>query len=177
LGKIISGHKKDPDMEYVMLDSTIVRANACAAGYGKNSQTKEALGRSRGGFTTKIHTLVDALGNPLKFILTPGQRNDITQAIPLTEELFNLFVLGDKGYDSDAFIKHLQKNNCSPVIPSRKNRKEPREYDTFLYQDRNRIECFFGKIKQFRRIASRFEKSAEAFLALIYFVGVLIWIR
>ncbi len=169
--------QKDPDLEYVMLDSTIVRANACAAGYKKDSQIKECLGRSRGGFTTKIHTLTDALGNPLKFILTGGQRNDITQAIPLLEQTIDTFVIADKGYDSNEFIEFLKIKNCIPVIPSRKNRKEPRDYDTFLYEDRNRIECFFGKIKQFRRIASRFEKSAESFLALIYFVGVLIWIR
>lgn len=169
--------QKDPDLEYVMLDSTIVRANACAAGYKKDSQIKECLGRSRGGFTTKIHALTDALENPLKFILTGGQRNDITQAIPLLEQTIDTFVIADKGYDSNEFIEFLKIKNCTPVIPSRKNRKEPRDYDTFLYEDRNRIECFFGKIKQFRRIASRFEKSAESFLALIYFVGVLIWIR
>ncbi len=175
--KIFQAAQQDPDIEYVMLDSTIVRANACAAGYTKDSQVKECLGRSRGGFTTKIHALTDALGNPLKFILTGGQQNDITQAIPLLQDVYNTFVIADKGYDSNDLIAFLQNNNCIPVIPSRKNRKELRKYDEFLYQDRNRIECFFGKIKQFRRIASRFEKSAEAFLALVYFVGALIWIR
>ena len=71
----------EADDEAVMIDATIVRAHACSAGYKKDSATQEELGRSKGGFTTKIHALVDALGNPLKFILTPGQRNDITQAI------------------------------------------------------------------------------------------------
>ncbi len=79
--------KIDPDLELVMVDSTIVRANACAFGYGKDSQQQEALGRSRGGYTTKIHTLVDALGNPLKFLLTPGQQSDFTQAHLLTEDI------------------------------------------------------------------------------------------
>lgn len=65
--------QQDPDMEWTMIDSTIVRAHACAAGYKKDSQLDEALGRSRGGFSTKIHALVDALGNPLKFVLTAGQ--------------------------------------------------------------------------------------------------------
>ena len=66
-----------------MIDVTIVRSHACSAGYGKNTQDIQALGRSKGGFTTKIHALVDALGNPLKFILTPGQRHEITQASTL----------------------------------------------------------------------------------------------
>ncbi|MBI2345190.1 IS5 family transposase [Candidatus Dependentiae bacterium] len=169
--------QRDPDMEYSMIDSTIVRAHACSAGYGKNSQEKEALGRSKGGFSTKIHALVDALGNPLKFSLTAGQRHDITQALPLTEELFETAVIADKGYDANAFVQSLETKRCSTVIPSKRNRKEPRFYDEFLYEDRNRIECFFGKIKHFRRIFSRYDKSASAFLSFVHFVGVLIWVR
>ena len=78
-----------PDMEAVMIDATIVRAHACSAGYKKNSQAQECLGRRKGGFTTKIHAVVDALGNPLKFILTAGQRNDITQGEPLIKDFKN----------------------------------------------------------------------------------------
>lgn len=167
----------NPDMEYVMIDSTIVRAHACAAGYGKNNQEQEALGKSKGGFSTKIHTLVDALGNPLKFILTPGQSSDIKQAIPLTEEIFDIPVLADKGYDADVLLQNLKKHNCSAVIPSRCNRKQPREHDKFLYQDRNRIECFFGKVKHFRKIFSRFDKKASVYLSFWHFAGALIWLR
>lgn len=87
---------------------------------------KECLGRSSGGFTTKIHTLTDALGNPLKFILTGGQRNDITQAIPLLEQTINAFVIADKGYDSNDFIEFLKIKNCTPVIPSKKQKKTSR---------------------------------------------------
>ena len=168
---------QDPDMEYVMIDSTVVRAHACAAGYGKDSQEKEALGRSRGGFSTKIHALVDALGNPLKFILTPGQRNDITQAELLTQDVISTFVIADKGYDADSFLESLEINDCAGVIPPRSNRKNARPYDEFLYEDRNRIEGFFGKIKHYRRIFSRFDKAAKSFLSFCYFVGALIWIR
>jgi transposase len=78
--KLLHAVQKNPDLEAIMVDATIVRAHACAAGYGKDSQAKEALGRSRGGFTTKIHAAVDSLGNILRFFLTPGQRNEITQA-------------------------------------------------------------------------------------------------
>ena len=86
----------DADLEYVMIDATIVRAHACAAGYG--DQEEQGLGRSKGGFTSKIHAKVDALGNPLKFIITPGQRNDVTQAKALIEGVSNAHVIADKGY-------------------------------------------------------------------------------
>lgn len=137
--------QKNPDIEWTMIDSTIVRAHACSAGYGKDSQDQESLGRSRGGFSTKIHTLADALGNPLKFILTPGQRNDITQANHVCEHINNSPLIADKGYDCDAFTDNLQNQGCEPVIPSKKNRKQIREYDEHLYKERHAIECFFWK--------------------------------
>lgn len=164
----------DADMEWVMMDSTIVRAHSSCTGF---YQEREALGKSKGGFTTKIHILADALGNPLKFILTAGQRNDITQAITLIETIKNSSVLADKGYDSNDVIEHLKKNNCKIVIPPRANRKEKRLYDKVLYQERNVIERLIGKMKHFRRIACRFDKSASSFLAFLYFVGALIWLR
>jgi len=169
--------QRDPDMEQTMIDATIVRAHACAAGYVKYTQPNEALGRSKGGFSTKIHALVDALGNPLKFILTPGQRNDITQAKSLTKDLFDTSLIADKGYDSDDFINSLECRSCTAVIPPKSNRKKPREYDKYVYKERNLIERFFGKIKHFRRVFSRFDKSARTYLSCLYFVGMLIWLR
>jgi transposase len=169
--------RADPDFEYLMIDSSVIRAHACAAGYGKNSHEKEALGRSKGGFTTKIHAVVDGLGNPLKFSLTGGQRHDITQAAFLIQDLKGEYLMADKGYDADHFIQLAIAKGFIPVIPSRKNRKIPRNYDEFLYQDRNRIECFFGKIKHFRRIATRYDKCASSYLSFLYFVGMLIWLR
>lgn len=83
--------------------SYVVTGPACSAGYGKDSQAEESLGRSRGGLTTKIHALVDGLGNPLKFILTPGQQHDITQAEPLTEGIKQHTLLADKGYEQSCF--------------------------------------------------------------------------
>lgn len=157
-----------------MIDSTIVRAHACAAGYNKNSQEQEALGRSKGGFSTKIHTLVDALGNPLEFILTPGQRNDITEAHCLITNVMNVPIIADKSYDADHFIGTIPSDSC---ITPRKNRNLSRYYDEYLYQERHTIECFFGKIKHFRRIFSRFDKSSCTYLSFLYFVGSLIWIR
>lgn len=165
------------DMESVMIDSTIVRAHACSAGYIKDGQEKAALGRSKGGFSTKIHAIVDALGNPLKFILTAGQRNDITQGKNLIEDISNANVIADKAFDSNDLIANIEIQYCQPVIPPKKNRKLQREYDEHLYKERHLIECFFGKIKHFRRIFSRFDKKPEAFLAFLNFVGALIWLR
>jgi transposase len=170
-------HVSEPDTQEVMIDATIVRSHACSSGYGKNSQDLEALGRSAGGFTTKIHALVDALGNPLQFILTPGQRHDVTQAIHLTDNLTKTTVLADKGYDSRPFMNALESNECVPVIPPKRNRKQQRIYDQHVYKERHLIECFFGKIKHFRRIFSRFDKAAKTFLAFLSFVGALIWLR
>lgn len=169
--------QKDPDMEQAMIDSTIVRAHACAAGYVKYTQPNEALGRSRGGFSTKIHALVDALGYPLKYILTPGQRSDIAQAKLLCKDLFNMAVIADKSYDCNNFIESLEFKACEPVIPPRSNRRKPRDYDKHMYKERNLIECFFGKIKHFRRVFSRFDKSARSYLSFLHFAGMLIWLR
>jgi len=163
--QIFESVQVEPDLEYLMIDSSIIRAHASSAGYGKNSQEKEALGRSKGGFTTKIHAAVDALGNPLSFTLTGGQRHDITQAELLIKDFSGQYLMADKGYDSNTFVRNIALKGFIPVIPSRKNRKQPRIYDDFLYQDRNRIECFFGKIKHFRRIATRYDKCANSYLS------------
>ncbi len=167
----------DIDDQSVMIDATIVRAHACASGYQKGGNEAQALGRSKGGFTTKIHALVDGLGNPVKFILTGGHRNDITQAIELLKEQRNTSVLGDKGYDSQVFIDALEMQGCSAVIPSRKSAKKPRNIDKELYKERFLIEAFFSKLKQFRRVFARFDKTTSAFSGFLHLAGALIWMR
>ncbi len=174
-GELLQFCIKDPDLEYIMIDATIVRAHACAAGYG--DQTNEGLGRSKGGFTSKINAKVDALGNPLKFIITPGQRNDCTQASLLLKNVNGSYVMADKAYDSNNIRKQIKNQNSEAVIPPRSNRIEKYDYDEFLYKERHVIECFFGKIKHFRRIFSRFDKSARNFLAFLSFVRAIIWLR
>ncbi|GFQ82725.1 putative transposase for insertion sequence element IS6501 [Trichonephila clavata] len=176
LAKLLKYVQQDPDLEISIIDGTIIRSHPCSAGYRKDSQAQEALGRSKGGFTTKIHALVDALGNPLKFILTPGQRNEITQASVLTKNVSSSTVVADKGYDSNAFIACLESKGCTVVIPPKRNRKVQRHYDDHIYKERHLIECFFGKIKNFRRIFSRFDKTAEVFMGFLNFVGALIWL-
>ena len=138
---------------------------------------KEALGRSAGGFTTKLHALVDALGNPLLFLATPGQEHDVNQAENLLKNYKETTVIADKGYDSQTLINKLKKKDIASVIPPRKNSLNPRKYDKHLYKERNLIECFFGKIKQFRRVFSRFDKSIKAFLSFVNFAAAIIWLR
>ncbi len=137
----------------------------------------QSLGRSRGGFSTKIHLATDALGNAIRFILTGGNRNDITQAEDLTENLTAEYVLADKGYDSEAFVLKLKQSGAEVVIPSRINRKVQREIDAHLYKERHLIECCIGKLKHFRRVFSRFDKLAKNYLSFIYFASTIVWLR
>src|SRR5258705_2400843 len=123
------------------------------------------IGRSRGGLTTKIHVLVDALGNPVEVMLTPGQAHDLTCAQPLLDEADPQALIGDKAYDADPLIDTLTERGIDPVIPPKANRKNQRACDYPLYCERNLIERFFNKLKHFRAIATRYDKLARNFLA------------
>ena len=135
------------------------------------------MGRSRGGFSTKIHVSVDALGNPLRFMLTGGQVHDITQAEALIADLSSENVIADKAYDSDDFVQLILDSGAAPVIPPKSNRKVPRQYDKHLYKERHLVECFIGKIKHYRRVFSRFDKLSKTYLGFLSFVGALIWLK
>jgi transposase len=169
----------DPDLECLLLDSTVIRAHPCAAGASakQGGQQAQALGRSRGGFTSKIHIVVDALGNPLDFVLTPGQAHDVKQAPALLQGRRCDYVVADTAYDADALIALIEAMGAIPVIPARKNRIEPRHFDAHLYKERHLVECFINKIKWFRRIFARFDKLASRFLGFLSFVAALIWLR
>ena len=123
----------------------------------------QAIGRSRGGLTTKIHVLVDALGNPFRLMLTPGQDHDLTGAEPLLETANPHALIGDKAYDADPLIHSLDRRAIIPVIPPKANRKVTRDCDFVLYCERNLVERFFNKIKHYRGIATRYDKLARKF--------------
>lgn len=167
---------QDPDLEWLMLDSTVVRAHPHAAGMN-GADDDQALGRSRGGFGTKIHLAVDALGNPMTIHLSPGQDADITHAEALFADHEPEAVLGDKGYDSDALVAMVEERGAQAVIPSKKNRVKPREYDRHLYKERNKVERCVGALKQCRRVATRYEKTARNFLGLVLFAAITIWLK
>lgn len=140
-------------------------------------EAEQALGRSRGGFSTKIHVTVDGLGNPLRLLLTPGQRHDIIKAHDLIVDLDFDYVLADRSYGAKDFLDEIRASDAEAVIPPKKNAKEPREYDEWRYRERHLIECFIGKIKHFRRVFSRFDKLAKRYLGFLQLTSTLIWLR
>jgi transposase len=128
--------------------------------------------------STKIHATVDALGNPTGFHLTPGQACDLDGADVLLENIAADTLLADKAYDADQrVIERLQQQGKTPVIPPKRNRKTLREYDKELYKARHLIENFFAKLKQYRAIATRYDKLAETFLSAIYMAAVVTWLN
>ena len=121
--------------------------------------------------------IVDALGNPLALSLTGGHAHDITEAETLVAQVEPAALLADKGYDADSFIKSLEVRAIKAVIPPKSNRKVKRDCDFALYAERNLVERFFNTIKQFRGIATRYEKTARNYLAGLHLVCALAWIK
>ena len=134
------------------------------------------MGRSRGGLSTKIHALVDAEGRPIRISLTPGQAHDGTAADALLKDLKpGAILLADKAYDSNAIRQQAQ--DVWANIPPKSNRKGSFVFNAFLYRYRNLVERFFNKLKQYRGIATRYDKNPENFLAAIKLASARIWIR
>ncbi|MCB2082296.1 MAG: IS5 family transposase, partial [Rickettsiales bacterium] len=148
-----------------------------ACGWRKRGQENEALGRSLGGFTTKIHAACDSHGNPLRFILTGGQASDYTQALALIDGMRTDALLADKGYDADYMLEAAENMGAIAVIPPKSNRKMPRTYDEELYKERNLIERLFNKLKHFRRIATRYDKTAASFMAWLHIAAIYLWLK
>lgn len=121
--------------------------------------------------------LADALGRPLRFILTAGQVNDIVPAPALLEGIKGGGVIADKAYDSNDFRQTIAEAKMIAVIPSRRSRKVPMPHDETLYKTRNRIERCFNKLKHFRRFATRFDRRDSHFLAFISLAAAMIWMR
>ena len=117
------------------------------------------------------------MGNPLRFILTAGQCHDSPQAEALIEGYATQALITDKGYDSVPLISVVEANGTKMVIPPRSNRTEQREYDKHLYKERHLVECFINKIKHYRRIATRYEKTACSFFSMLCLAAAMIWLR
>ena len=151
-----------------MIDATIVRAHQHSAERPKKHGA-QAIGRSRGGLTTKIHALVDALGNPVEVMLSPGQDHDLTCAQPLIEAVDPGALIADKAFDADAFIAALNDRAIVPVDPIEIQPTNPAPpCDFALYCERNLVERFFNKLRHFRAIATVYDKLAEIFLAAVH---------
>jgi len=135
------------------------------------------LGRRRGGFGTKVHVGVSGLGLPVRLSLTPGQAADVSQAPALLEGVSAAVVIGDKGYDSQALVDARNARGAEAVIPSRSNRKPPRRYDQERYRDRSLVERFWARVKQYRRVATRYEKTARNFLAFVHLTSIMVLLQ
>ncbi len=158
-----------------MVDSTIIRVHQHGMRCG-NDKAEEGIGKTRGGWGCKIHAIVDGLGYPIDCIITEGQINDYNMAIPLLDGKNSEYVIADKGYDSDAIRKYLAETNRIAVIPNTANRCLKYKYDTHIYKERYRVEGLFQKLKEWRRIATRYEKSLQMFQGMVTIGCVLLWI-
>lgn len=127
--------------------------------------------------TTKIHTLTDAQGRPLRFILTEGQAHDSTTAADLLAGRTTTGVIADKAYDTNALREIIDEAQAEAVIPSKSNRKIQIPHDAVAYKLRNRIERFFNKLKHFRHIATRYDRRSCYFLAALHLASAMIWMR
>src|SRR5215210_2279987 len=137
----------------------------------------QAIGRSRGGLTTKIVALVDALGNLVRFVLLPGQRHDTVGVPPLIEGVAFGALLGDKAFDADWLRAELDGRGAAAVIPPKANRKARLDCDKAMYRWRHLIENYFAKLKEFRAIATRYDKTDTSFRANICLAAALIAAR
>lgn len=162
----------------LLIDSTIVKAHPHAAGArkrGRVGQAAQALGRSRGGFTTKLHALVTERGELVRYCLTGGQVHDIRRARALVgRSRGSRAVVGDRAYDSDAFVEHIRAQGMRAVIPTRANRKTRRELDVSAYAQRNVIERWFGRMKTYRRVATRYDKTSRSYLGFVALAATLL---
>ncbi|GGE89645.1 hypothetical protein GCM10011317_53220 [Niveispirillum cyanobacteriorum] len=134
----------------------------------KRGAKAQAIGISRGGQTTKVHALTDTLGRPVALHVTAGNVSDITMAETLLAEVDDCrYVLADKGYDSDKLRTKIKEKGAKPVIPGRKSRKKPIRFDKLRYKFRWMVEAVFCRLKDFRRVATRYDKLARNFLSTL----------
>ena len=160
--------------ETAALDATYVKAHRSAHG-GQRGAKAQAIGTSRGGQTTKVHIVTDVVGRPAVIHLTPGNASDIRTAPELLARVPGRLrrLVADRGYDADELRRDLRSAGATPVIPGRRTRKRRIRYDKTRYRDRWRIEAAFCRLKDFRRIATRYDKLAANFASAVALVAVI----
>lgn len=165
------------DSEWIFTDGSYVRAHQHASGarYGE----ERAIGKSRGGPTTKIHIAADANGNPVNFEITGGEVHDSKVAEQIIDSIGQAsHFIADKGYDSEAIREKACEAGMNPVIPRKANsKKENPEFDSYLYKLRHLVENLFARLKHYRSIATRFEKLARNFKSMLFLACSMIWIK
>ena len=145
---------------------------------GKKTENK-AVGVSKGGRNTKIHAVVDGLGNPLAFLLSPGNEHDSKHAIPLLDEvnIAGSNILGDKAYGAKAIRDYIVAHDAAYTIPPKSDVKDPWPIDRHIYKERHLVECFFQKLKWFRRVFTRYDKLDSSFLAFVFVAAIVILLK
>lgn len=176
------------DWSLHFVDGTVVRAHQHAAGAKRSTPQAEALGRSRGGFSTKVHIRAERGGKPLVIVLTAGQRHEQSAFAALMEggavkragrgrpRLRPQRVSGDKGYSSKTVRGYLRRRRIGAVIPTRSNERRRPRFDRGAYRERNVVERLINQLKAFRRVATRYEKRAANYLAMCTLAAILIWL-
>ncbi len=171
-----------------MLDSTVIRAHAHAAG-ARRSAGEQALGRSRGGFSAKLHLRADAHGLPVALHLTSGERHDLLGVEPLFNQGIRrtgrrgrprwkpVAVIADKAYSAAWLLDVLRCKGIVPIIPNRVDQPSNADFNRHAYRQRNLIERLVGKLKQFRRVATRYDKLADHYLTFVQIASLVIWLR
>ncbi|MFO1256878.1 MAG: IS5 family transposase [Gammaproteobacteria bacterium] len=176
LVKIFKSLVQDPDLEWTFIDASIVRAHQHSAGAA--SKENQAIGKSVGGNTTKIHMAVDAYGFPIEFDLTGGEVHDCKAAPELIEKLPAAdYTIADKGYDSKQVRELIRKKASIPVIPRKKNSKTGNaDIDWSLYKYRHLVENIFARLKHFRAIATRYDKLKRNYASMLAIACSYLWL-
>jgi transposase len=162
---------------YPGTDDRLDARQGASLGIGrKKGELKQAIGRSRGGRNTKIHAIADAKGRLLSILLTGGQAHDCPPSQRLIRRTkIAKKLLGDKAYDSEELRLWLKARGTKAVVPNRSNRKQPFSFDKKAYRQRHKIENAFCRLKDFRRIATRYDRLARNFLASVCLVATIVW--
>ena len=176
MGGIFFELRGEIDTEWVFADGRYVRAHQHASGARRGQE--RAIGKSRGGATTKLHLAADAHGNPIDFEVTGGEVHDASAANHVIAKIgLAQNFIADKGYDSDAIRDQARAAGMNPVIPRRSNSKKPNpEFDAHLYKLRHLVENLFARLKHFRSIATRYDKLARNFKAMVFRACTFIWL-
>ncbi|HBB85270.1 MAG TPA: IS5 family transposase [Sulfitobacter sp.] len=165
------------EQKTVMIDATYLKAHRTATSMGvKKKGRGRLIGRTKGGMNTKLHAICDSEGRPLNLFVTAGQVSDYIGARALLGSLPDVdWLLGARGYDAEWFREALKDKGIRACIPGRKQRKKTVKYDKRPYKRRNRIEIMFGRLKDWRRVATRYDRCPKVFLSTIAFAATVIY--
>ena len=170
---------REPDLEWLFIDGSIVKAHQNSSGASKKSEFGDhGIGKSVAGNTSKIHLAVDSSGNPLDFEVTGGEVHDVKIAPELISRLpVSEYTIADKGYDSDPLREQIKSKKSIPIIPKKKNSKTGnKDLDWGLYRNRHLVENTFCKLKNFRAIATRFDKTKRNFIGTLALACSYLWL-